>query len=44
MNRFQGKIAFVTSASGGVGKGVVTKFAEEGAKIRLVDIEEVVSA
>lgn len=44
MKRFEGKVAFVTGASRGIGKGVATKFAEEGAKVCLLDMNEEVLA
>ena len=37
MNRFEGKVAIVTGAAGGIGKEIVRKLAGEGAKVTLVD-------
>jgi meso-butanediol dehydrogenase / (S,S)-butanediol dehydrogenase / diacetyl reductase len=38
MNRFEGKVAIVTGAAGGIGKEIVRKLASEGAKVTLVDL------
>src|SRR2546421_6444154 len=40
MKEFQGKVAVVTSAAGGIGRGLAEKCAQEGMQVVLADIEE----
>jgi len=38
MNRFEGKVAFVTGAAGGIGRATGVRLASEGASVYLVDV------
>ena len=39
MNEFSGKVAVITGAASGIGRGIAEKFLREGMKIVLADIE-----
>ena len=38
--RFEGKVAFITGAGGGLGRGVAIAFAKEGASVVVTDLSE----
>ncbi|MGY0389687.1 SDR family NAD(P)-dependent oxidoreductase [Nocardioides sp. WG-D5] len=44
MGRFDGRVAVITGAARGIGFGVATRFAEEGASVAIIDLHEAAAA
>lgn len=44
MSRYQGRVAVITGAARGIGLGIATRMAQEGASIAVVDLDEAAAA
>ena len=40
MGRFDGRVVIVTGAARGIGFGTANRFAEEGASVAIIDLDE----
>ncbi len=44
MGRFDGRVVIVTGAARGIGFGTANRFAEEGASVAIIDLDEAAAA